>query len=169
MARKILCGAMLILVATPCAALAAHGKAGLWNVATTMNMAVTLPPAVLAKMKAAGAKMPDAHTVTSQVCMTQADVDAAIPPTLDNRDMHCATHVTSQSTSAMTADLVCRDGAMAGTGHTQIAYRGAEHFAGSYSFSGKMQGRPVSTSSTFRGDWVGADCGAVKPLARPAH
>ena len=50
--RKILCGAAAFLLATTGAAFAGHGKAGLWNMSTTMNMAMSLPPAVLAQMKA---------------------------------------------------------------------------------------------------------------------
>jgi hypothetical protein len=101
--------------------------------------------------------------------MTQTDVDASVPPAMNNHEVSCTTHVTSQSPSAMTADVVCKGGRMTGTGHTQVAYQGAEHYAGSYSFTGKMEGQPISTSNTFRGDWVRADCGAVKPLARPAR
>lgn len=160
--RHIMIAAACLLVLTPGAALAGHGKAGLWNVTTTMNMAMSLPPAALAQMKASGMKMPGARTVASQMCMTQAEVDAGVPPAMHDRSMDCDTHVTSQTASSMTADMVCR-GRMNGTGHTQIAYKGNEHYAGSYSFNGAMEGQPISNSMTFRGDWLKADCGAVKP------
>ena len=161
----LLCAAALVLA--PGAALAGPGRAGLWNIATTMNMAISLPPAALARMKASGAKIPGPRTVTSQVCMTQAQVDAATPPPVAGRQRDCSTHVTARSATAMTADMVCK-GPMAGTGHIQVAYQGAEHYAGSYSFAGTQQGRPVRNSMRFRGDWVQADCGAVKPAA-PLH
>lgn len=160
--KKLLAGVAILLTLAPGAALAGHGKAGLWNVTTTLNMAAALPPAALAQMKKSGVKMPASQTMSSQMCMTQADVDASSPPAMADHDPRCVTHVTSQSASAMTSEMVCK-GKMAGTGRTQIAYNGAEHYAGSYSFSGRMDGRPVNSSMLFRGDWVRADCGKVKP------
>ena len=65
----------------------------------------------------------------------------------------------------MSADTVC-SGRMQGTGHMQVSYSGAEHYEGSYSFKGSMEGHPNQMSSTFKGDWVKADCGSVKPFTR---
>ena len=45
---------------------------------TTMNMAMALPPEVLAQMKKQGMAMPGAQTMTSQMCMTQAEVARAL-------------------------------------------------------------------------------------------
>lgn len=160
--KKRLAGTVFLLMLAPGIALAGHGKAGLWNVTTTMNMAMALPPAALAQMKKAGMKLPAAQTMTSQMCMTQADVDAGAPPAMADHDQHCITHVTAQSASSMSSEMVCK-GRMAGIGRTQIAYSGAEHYAGSYSFSGKLDGSRVNSSMNFRGDWVKADCGKVKP------
>lgn len=160
--KKCLTGAVILLALSPSAALAGHGKVGLWKVTTIMNMAAALPPAALAQMKKTHMQLPGPQTNVSQMCMTQADVDAAVPPGANDHDMHCVTHVTSQSASAMTSEMVCK-GRMAGTGRTQIAYNGAEHYAGSYSFIGKMDGHPINSSMNFRGDWVKADCGKVKP------
>jgi hypothetical protein len=58
--------------------------------------------------------------------------------------------------------MVC-NGEMKGTGRMQIAYSGPEHYAGTYSFKGAVHGHDMSTTSSFKGDWVKADCGNVKP------
>ena len=64
--------------------------------------------------------------------------------------------------SSMTAQTVC-NGEMKGSGQMQISYSGAEHYTGSYNFKGNMSGQTIDTNSSFKGDWVKADCGAVKP------
>jgi hypothetical protein len=151
------------LLLAPGTAFAAHGKAGLWNVSTTMGMAnVQIPPEAMARMKAMGLNMPMGQTFTSQICMTQAEVDADAPPPVSRKESGCTTKVTSQTASSMAAQMVC-NGDMKGTGQMQISYSGAEHYAGSYSFKGSMNGHPADMNSSFKGDWIKADCGAVKP------
>lgn len=155
--------AAIILLSSSGLALAAHGKAGLWSVSTIMGgMTMQIPPEALAQMKAMNMKMPDNQTIVSQMCMTQAEVDADKPPAMDRGKEHCTTNVTSKSASSMTADTVCT-GEMQGTGHVQISYTGDTQYAGSYSFKGVAQGNPVSMSSSFKGQWLKADCGSVKP------
>ena len=161
MKKMVLVAAALFLI--PGMAFAGHGKAGLWNVSTTMDMGgVQMPPEAMAKMKQMGMKMPSAQTFNTQMCMTQTEVDSDKPPPVGRGDSGCTTHVVSQTSSAMAAEMVC-NGEMKGTGHMQITYSGPEHYAGSYSFKGMVHGTSMSTSSSFKGDWLKADCGAVKP------
>lgn len=157
--------AFVLVLTSAGLALAGHGKAGLWNVSTTLGMAnVQIPPEALAQMKAMGMKMPGGQTVNSQICMTQAQVDSDTTPEMQRNDTGCTSKITSRTTAAVTADMVC-NGQMKGTGRMQVSYSGDSHYEGSYDFKGTMEGRPVETSSSFKGDWVKADCGAVKPFA----
>ena len=58
-------------------ALAAHGKAGLWNVASTMSVAGSgIPPGAIARARQMGAKVPGEQSYVVQSCVTQAQVDA---------------------------------------------------------------------------------------------
>ena len=165
MVRKQLCGLIAAaLILAPGAALAGHGKAGLWNTSSTTNMALAMPPDVAAKMKAMGMKMPAAQTTTSQMCMSQAEVDSNAPPHIDQGATGCVTKVVSATASGITAQMTC-NGRMKGTGQMKTTYRGAEHYEGSYDFKGTVEGNPTNMSTTFRGDWVKADCGSVKPYA----
>ena len=150
------------LILAPGAALAGHGKAGLWNVSTTMNMAMRMPPEAMEQMKKMDVKMPTARAFTSQICMTEAEVDSDKLPPMGKNESGCTSHIVSQTGSSMTAQTLC-NGDMKGSGRMQISYSGAEHYTGSYSFKGNMSGQPMDTSSSFKGDWVKADCGAVKP------
>jgi hypothetical protein len=161
MKRIGIAAAALVLV--PGMAFAGHGKAGLWNISTTMDMGgVQMPPEAMAKMKSMGVKMPSAQTFGTQMCMTQAEVDSDKTPPMGRNDTGCTSHIVSQTGTAMTSETVC-NGEMKGTGRMQIAYSSTEHYAGSYSFKGVVHGQQMNTTSSFKGDWVKADCGAVKP------
>ncbi|HXS05715.1 MAG TPA: DUF3617 domain-containing protein [Rhizomicrobium sp.] len=151
------------IILAPGAAFAGHGKAGLWNVSTTMDMGgMQVSPEAMARMKAMGVKMPSAQTFSSQICMTQAEVDSDKLPPMGRNDTGCTNHIVSQTGTAITAEMVC-NGEMKGTGRLQIAYSNPEHYAGTYSFKGAVHGHDMSTTSSFKGDWVKVDCGAMKP------
>ncbi|HEX3753639.1 MAG TPA: DUF3617 domain-containing protein [Rhizomicrobium sp.] len=165
MKKIVLLGCAGIL-ATTGAALAGHGKAGLWNVTTNMTMAnmPQIPPETLAMMKQRGMQMPGmGQPIATQICMTQQEVDSDLPLHMGDREMQCDSHVTSKTASSISADMVC-NGRTQGTGHLQVSYSGAQHYAGSYSFKGTSEGHPADMTTSFKGDWVKADCGAVKPF-----
>lgn len=160
--------AMASVLLAPAAALAAHGKAGLWKISTTIDMPdmpqmSQLPPEALAMMKARGMSMPGMGApVVTQICMSQEEVNADAPPQVRNSEENCTTKLLSQTSSTMTAESTCH-GRMEGVGRMQIAWRGNEHYEGTYSFKGVVQGRPHTMNSRYTGDFVKADCGSVKP------
>jgi len=160
--KRLFCTGVALLLLSTGAALAGHGKVGLWNISTSVNMAMAVPPEVMAEMKKAGMRMPPAQTINTQMCMTKAEVESDKPPQIGNNDPGCDTHILRQTASSMAADTIC-SGKLRGVGHIEVAYGSAEHYTGSYSFKGSVQGRPDNLSTSFRGDWVKADCGAVKP------
>jgi hypothetical protein len=166
MKKGLLLIAALTVVA-PGVALAAHGKAGLWNITMTMSMPdmPQMPPEAMAMMKARGMKMPGMDPITTQICMTQADVDNDTLPPSRNNEENCQPHILSKTATSMTADMVCT-GRMQGTGHIEVSYAGPEHYSSSFSFKGAMEGHATAMSSTSKGDWVKADCGSVKPFVR---
>jgi hypothetical protein len=143
-------------------ALAKQGKAGLWNVTSTTDIA--LPPETMAAMKKAGVAMPAAQPVTVQMCMSQAEVDSDNPPQMDRQATGCDTRIVKRTANAMTASMVCK-GNLKGTGSIQIAYEGAERYAGTYSFKGATGGQATNVTTRFRGQWLKTDCGKVKPYA----
>ena len=162
-----LIAASLILV--PAAALAAHGRVGLWTVTTTMQMSnmPQIPPEALAMMKER--HMPilgSGEPMTTQMCMTQEQVNADKPPAMSNRDESCDTRVLNQSPAMMEAEVTCH-GRMNGVGHMKVSWRGNEHYEGIYNFKGTMEGRPQEVTSRYSGDFVKADCGSVRPFMPP--
>jgi hypothetical protein len=162
---RIVClvtGAAALALATP--ALAAHGKAGLWNVTVTTNAGGAampdmskLPPEAQAMMRARGMNM-SGHSITVQHCMTQAEVDAASPPAIRQKECKIANARTSGN--SFSADMTC-SGEMTGTGHMEVTYDSPEHYAGKSTMNGQVNGHPMATSTSFEGRWVGADCKGV--------
>ena len=163
---RAVCIGILALGAVATPALAKQGKVGLWNVTSTTEMA--LPPETVAAMKKAGMDLPKPQPVTVQMCMSQAEVDSENPPHLDRTATGCDTKVVKRTASSMTASVVCK-GNMRGTGSIQIDYQGAERYSGTYSFKGSTGGQATNVTTSFRGQWLRADCGKVKPYSLRAQ
>lgn len=157
--------AMALLLASPAWAVP-HGKPGLWNVTATTRMGAMpqLPPQVLEMMKKRG--MPGmGQPVTNQICMTAADVDADAGARMARQQgVDCTPKVLNQTATSATTEVTCH-GTMEGVGRSQINWRGDSHYEGSYNFKGTMRGQPNEVSTSYSGDWVKSDCGAVKPFS----
>ena len=168
MTRKLVSGMIsAAIVLAPAAAWAAHGKPGLWTISTTMQMAnmPKIPPEAMAMMKSRGMSMPGmGEPITSQICMTQEMVNADKPPAMNQHEESCTTKILNQTSSSVSAETTCH-GRMDGVGRSQMSWRGNEHYEGTYSFKGTAEGHPQEMNSHFTGDFVKADCGAVKPFA----
>jgi len=156
-------GLALGMITLPVVALAAHGKVGLWEITTHMNMpgmASQIPPEAMARMKAMGVQMPDAQSFTSQHCMTAEEVAADKPPPMRNAKSCTMTNM-SHDAHGFSADMVCT-GEMEGQGHITMAYDGDTHYSGNYSFKGSANGHPQNMTTSFEGKWISPDCGATK-------
>jgi hypothetical protein len=147
----------------PVAALAAHGKVGLWEITTHMNMpgmAASIPPEAMARMKAMGMQMPGNQTFTAQHCMTAEEVAQDKPPPMRS-SQDCTASNVSHDAHTFNVDMICK-GEMIGQGHASVTYDSDEHYSGTYSFTGSAHGHQTSMSNSFEGKWISADCGSVK-------
>jgi hypothetical protein len=152
-----------IAAAVPVGAVAAHGKAGLWEITTRMNMPnmmANIPPDQLARMQAMGVHMPNGQTMTTQHCMTAEEAAMDKPPPIRSAQ-GCAVSNSTHDAHTYTADMVC-SGEMDGHGHVSVTYDSDEHYSGNYSFSGSAHGHPANMTTSFEGRWISADCGAAK-------
>jgi uncharacterized protein DUF3617 len=164
--KIVLAGAGLALVLAPLAALAAHGKAGLWQITITTegqnaqmpNMS-NLPPEVQARMKAMGVQM-GGNQITVQQCRTPEEIARDVPPAgTHNKD--CAMSNVSYTGGSMTADMVC-SGNFSGTGHVHFVWDSDEHYAGEISMTGKMNDEQVTHTQKIEGRWLSAQCTAAQ-------
>ncbi len=131
MRKHWLWAAAAILV--PTAALAGHGKVGLWQSTTTMTMNGTPP-----------------QTHSSTFCMTQAQVLSDAPqggnPGCTYQNMHADAHT-------VTADMVCH-GQLEATGHFSTTYDSDTHYLAKFSIvTGGM-----TMNNSVEGTWLKADC-----------
>lgn len=168
MTHKLILLAAVAVLALPGAAWARHGKAGLWSVTSTTKMGLALPPDVAARMNQGGMAPPSSHTATSQMCMSQAEVDASSVPHIDQTATGCVTKPTLVTPSLIKASMTCT-GRLKGKGDMQINYAGTTSYSGSYDFKGTVEGNPTQMSTTFKGQWLKADCGSVKPYNLRTH
>jgi hypothetical protein len=153
-----------------------HGRPGLWTITSTMKMAnmPQIPPEALAMMKQRGMKIPGmgGEPIVSQICMTPQDVAegaAAAQRMQSEHGINCTPHVLSETGASVSTEITCH-GEMEGVGHSNVSWRGDSRYEGDYSFKGVMHGHANDISTHFVGEFVKADCGAVKPFhAKDMH
>ncbi|HEX4303376.1 MAG TPA: DUF3617 domain-containing protein [Rhizomicrobium sp.] len=119
---------------TPAAALAAHGKAGLWSSTAT----VSLPG------------MP-AQTHASTYCMTAAQVVADVPPA--DKNSGCSYKNVSVQGHTFTAEMVCT-GQFEATGRFTSTYDSDTHYTATIA----MTTSGMSMTNRIEGKWLKADC-----------
>ena len=122
-----------IAALAPAAALAAHGKAGLWSSTTTM----TVP-----------GMGPQSHSAT--FCMTPAQVNSDAPVGGNPDCTYQNVHVTGQT---YTADMVCK-GQFNATGHISTTYADDSHYTATIS----IVTADMTMTNNVVGQWVKADC-----------
>lgn len=165
MMTRVTVSICLFLLASGAAMAAPHNRPGLWTVTSTAKMGTVpqLPPQVLEMMKKRG--MPGMGQPTSrQICVTGKEPNGAdLAARMSSHRVDCTPHVVNESASSVTTQIICH-GTMEGTGRSIIAWHGDSHYEGDYSFTGTMHGQPQQMQTHYVGDWVKADCGAVKPF-----
>ncbi len=119
----------------PGAALAAHGKVGLWESTTSVSM-----PGMPAQAP---------HKAT--YCMTADQVKADTPPT-DARS-GCTYKNVSVQGHTFTADMVCT-GQFTATGHFTSTYDNDTHYTATIGIAGDG----FSMTNKIEGRWLKADC-----------
>ncbi len=162
---RFLIGALVAAaLALPVAALAAHGKAGLWQITVTMQMPGRNVPELSAsdraQMKAMGIDSPNAHTISVQHCMTAADVNSDALHSMQQPGAECTMSNRKTSGQTFSADVVCT-GEVIGNGHVMVSYDAPEHYSGKMTFTGTNQGQPANVIELYDGKWISADCGNV--------
>ncbi len=126
-------------VLAPTAALAGHGKVGLWSTTSTMTM----------NMQGTANMAPQTHSAT--FCMTAQQVSSDAPPPPENPS--CTMQNVHSDGHTVTADMVCH-GQMEGTGHFSTTYDSDTHYRAQFSMA--MNG--MTMNSAIEGKWLKPDC-----------
>ncbi len=141
-------------------------KPGLWEMTTNMTWqksplppGMTMPPGVNSPF--------GGGPHTTQVCLTQAQIDKYGAPMPSSRNGECQISNVALKPSSMTADWVCT-GRMAGKGTLESSWNDPNHAIGKVHFTGAMQmgpnSMPVEYTIESSSIYKGPDCGSVKPL-----
>ncbi len=145
-------------------------KPGLWEMTAVMTWQQS--PMPVGMTMPAGMKNPfSGTTTTTQVCLTQAQIDKFGAPMPQSKNGCQITNVV-MSASSMTADMVC-SGQMNGKAAIESSWvignaaKGKVHFVGTVQ-SGKGA-MPVEYTIDSTSVYKGADCGSVKPQPLPSN
>jgi hypothetical protein len=151
------------------------GRPGLWQLTTTMHMDMggmpAIPPEQLARMKKMGIKIPimgGGQSIDSKMCVTTQDAENFGTHRYSSADAGCQQASIAHKGNHMIATVVC-DGRMKGKGTADVTLIDDAHYATAFTFNGVSHGRPVNMKVSTTAHWLGANCGAVKPLVLPRH
>ena len=179
---RALAGALLAMVCTLAAAQSI--KPGLWEVSTKMGGNPEMDKA-MAQMQQQMAAMPPEQrkmmqdmmarqgvnmaagpggTMLSKMCLTKEMVERNQLPVHEKGN--CTNTVSNQSAAGMNMKFVCTD--PAATGEGRVNFKGDSAYDMKMTMNSNHQGKPMTTTLDASGKWLGADCGAIKPLALPA-
>ena len=146
------------------AALADHGKAGLWSVDMSIVGQDTsqLSPEVTSQMKAKGL-IPNARGgFTLQRCMTQAEVEDDNNIINAHASKDCQIVNQGRDGQLFSADLVCK-GQLNGTGHVDVRYDSDVHYESRLVITAvEPEGKSMKQDQTFEGRWISPICPAQK-------
>jgi hypothetical protein len=142
-------------------------RPGLWQSTMNIDMPQGMPqmsPEQLAKMKQMGIELPFGHPISTQVCVTpeEAAKRSSYKPHMRPEDQ-CQMKDYVNTGGHYSGTMECA-GDMKGTGHFTADRSGDTGYSGSWDFNGTSRGRPMQMHATFQGQFLAADCGAVKPI-----
>jgi len=173
--------ALALAAGAVCPATAQTMKPGLWEIQNKMNdprmndamaemqkQLAAMPPEQRKQMEAMmanqGVKLaPGAQGMTVQVCMTKEQVERNEMPMDSKSDCK----VTSQSRSGNTTKMAFACANPPSSGEGQFTVTGPDAYSSKMTVKTVVNGKPETTQMEGAGKWLGADCGAVRPLAAP--
>jgi Protein of unknown function (DUF3617) len=173
--HKILIGLAVISPLLTATAQAADNnmRPGLWQITTTSDLLRLVPHIPADQMQSIkdlaneyGLEMPQVENgaAISQTCITQEMADKKTLPNFYNAELGCTSKNATRNGNNYKIDFVCASADLKGNGTATGTVTTPESFTGQTNFTGEAQGNPVNERADITGKWVGASCGAVKPL-----
>jgi hypothetical protein len=149
-----------LLTAATVLAWAQSRKPGLWEVNSTMTWQQSPMPG--------GGAPPGGGPHTTQVCITQAQIDkfgTAMPQTRAG----CQISNVEKTDHSMSAVMTCA-APMTGTGTIESSWDEPDHSKSKVHFKGSLPGqspRPIEWTIDSTATFKSTDCGSVKPIDPP--
>lgn len=144
-------------------------RPGLWEMGTQSDLLRLLPQLSAAQTRQLsdfGIELPPTRdgALLARVCITP-EMAAREPPMLAPNDMGCTSRNFRHHGNAYTMELVCDSQTMNGQGTLNGTFASDRQFSATLHFTGTAYGQPISQTQQTSGDWIGPDCGKVKPIA----
>lgn len=142
-------------------------RPGLWEVTTTsklLNLVSQMPPEQMKDLgdlaRQYGFDMPDIQNgaAKSNACITQEMADKKVLPDSFQAQAGCTVKNVSRNGNRYQADFVCNNEQFTGSGKAEGTFTSPESFTGTTTFSGTVQGNPISDQANINGRWVRNDC-----------
>jgi hypothetical protein len=170
----------LIFSAFAVAAIAAQAQKlapGLWDNAITMKSGHPQHQEAMAKAQAALASMPADQRKMMQDMMAKQGVAMGAKPNavqvcitpemaergeLPQKDGRCTHKTLQRSGSTVKYSFTC-DGSPPTSGEGEYTLTSDKAYSGRNVITTTVQGKPERMEMTMSGNWVAADCGALKP------
>ena len=102
--------------------------------------------------------------MSMKVCMTREMIDKN---ELGEQRPDCKTTKQSRSGNTLKTAFVCTNPPSSGEG--QFTYNSSEAYTMKVTATSQIEGQSQKVDMEGSGKWLGADCGAVKPMALPAR
>ncbi len=146
---------------------------GLWEMSVqsdALKGLPVIPPDQVAKLRALGIQVPAIvnGSASTRTCITPEMAQRVdLAPAAGASKMGCAARNTRFEGNHFSADLVCDNDRVQGTGKVSGSFSSNKAFTALIQFKGTSQGVPVDQRGTAQGRWVGPHCGDVEPLRLP--
>jgi len=180
-AHHVLAAAAFAALCLPAAA--QQLKPGLWEVTNKMGgnpqmeqamaqmqqQMASMPPAQRKQMEEAMARQgvqmggAGAGGVSARICMTKEMVDQGPVPMQQHGDCK----VTTQQRTGNTYKMAYSCANPPSSGEGEYTFMGPEAYKGKMTVVSSPRGKPETMTMEGSGKWLGADCGAIKPIALP--
>ena len=148
-------------------------RPGLWEIATTSDLLLLVPHIPADQMQSIkdlateyGLEIPPIENgaAISKACITQTMANQKSPPIFGDNQLGCTTKNSTRTGNNYKMDFACDSADLKGNGTAEGSITSPESFTAKTKFSGTAQGNVVNEQADISGKWVGASCGAVKPL-----
>jgi hypothetical protein len=147
-------------------------RPGLWEMGAQSDLLRLLPKLSAEQTRQLsdfGIQLPPSRdgALLARVCITPEMAAQEQPPMLAPNDMGCTSRNFRHQGNAYSMELVCDSEKMNGQGTLNGTFASDRQFSATLHFTGTAYGQPISQTQQTSGDWIGPDCGKVKPIAPP--
>ena len=166
---KFSAAAFLMLSASISVFAAGSMKPGLWEVTLQSSAMKNMPkisPEQIEQMRKMGVDMAQLQTgaIVNKICITKDMTERENLPQMNHKESGCEMKNQKRSSDGYTMELICDGAQMKGKGTSKTVFASDQSFSTTSEFKGTMQGMPVNDRTDTSGKWLGADCGAVRPI-----